>query len=192
MPLQIVATQTLPGGHTVIYFRNTESTEPVVMGDAPGVTLARLASDPKDLEPLDAAELAAVNNALHAHRAKVVRDVAAKEEHNAALGVAIEERTVEREEIDARVAALKGEHEEIGARVASLSAEFAALKGEHEEIDARVASLKVEHAAILAMVPVAVDDYEPPSDDPSRESSVDEEVSLDDRPVDATSLDDRG
>ena len=86
--LEVVATQVLEGGHTILYLRNTDSSEPLLVGAKTGLELRAMieAADPEtDTDP---AALASSITALHAHRAKVVRDIAEKEKHHEALAAA--------------------------------------------------------------------------------------------------------
>ena len=86
--LEVVATQVLEGGHTVLYLRNTNSSVPLVLGEKSTAQLQKMieAADPEtDTDP---AALASSIAALHAHRAKVVRDIAEKEKHHEALAAA--------------------------------------------------------------------------------------------------------
>lgn len=93
MALEVVLTQTLPGGHTLVYLRNTDAeTPPIQLADRPDELVKRIEEADADL--VDTAQLVAINHALHAHRHKIVLEIAAKEAHHATLAASLEQSTL--------------------------------------------------------------------------------------------------
>ena len=148
MALEVVLTQTLAGGHTLIYLRNTDSAEPLAqLPDRPSELLARIAdADPNDV---DTADLVAVNHALHAHRLKVAREIAAKETHHEALVRAIEQLpNVQKDPVARGALATLKENPTLEGRNALLRAQIEQQLEEHAQVTQRLADARRDERVI--------------------------------------------
>ena len=138
MALEVVLTQTLAGGHTLVYLRNTESAEPPAqLAETAAELVARI--EKADASEVDTAVLVETNHALHAHRRKIAREVAAKEEHHAALVRAIEQTPAAQQSAGVRAAleALRV-NPTLEGRSALLRAQIEQLVDEHAAVTARL------------------------------------------------------
>ena len=138
MSLEVVLTQTLAGGHTLVYLRNTEAAEPPAqLAEHASELVARIeAADPSEVSTAD---LVAVNHALHAHRAKVVREIAAKEQHHEALVSAVAKLpSVQKSATAKAVLAELKENPTLEGRNALLRAQIEQQREEHAALTARL------------------------------------------------------